>query len=341
MKWLNKGEKEHSSPWISDLIEKIWGEGEEKVSAPGKTQSSARLFTKKRTLAAWKESAIKAFFFANGVLAVVVLIGIFAILLYTAVPAFKEISLAEFFGNKIWDPTSPEKAEYGLLSMIVSTLMCTAGALIIAIPIGLGVSAYLSDVAHWRVREIIKPIVEILAGIPSVVTGFLGIVLFGPIIAKVFHSGNGLNAVNGSFLLAIMALPTIISISEDSLNAVPSAYAEASLALGASRWQTLVRVKVPAALSGIIASFMLGMGRAIGETMTVLMATGNARSFPHGFLDSVRTMTANIAIELGEVPYFTTHYYALFAIGLVLFVMTFIVNLIADIILNKYQQREL
>jgi len=161
------------------------------------------------------------------------------------------------------------------------------------------------------------------------------------VIAKIFHTGNGLNAVNGSFLLAIMALPTIISISEDSLNAVPSAYGEASLALGGSRWQTLVRVKIPAALSGIIASIMLGMGRAIGETMTVLMATGNARAFPHGFLDSVRTMTANIAIELGEVPYYTTHYYALFAVGLILFIMTFIVNLIADVILNKYQQREL
>ncbi len=341
MKWLKEGRRKESSLWIVSLIEKIWGEGEEKLSGSDETGPSARSFAKRRTLAAWKESAIKAFFFTNGMLAIIVLIGIFAILLYTAVPAFREIPLKEFFGNKIWDPTSPEKAEYGLLSMIVSTLMCTAGALVIAIPIGLGVASYLSDVAHWRVREIVKPIVEILAGIPSVVTGFLGIVLFGPIIAKLFHTGNGLNAVNGSFLLAIMALPTIISISEDSLNAVPSAYAEASLALGASKWQTLVRVKVPAALSGIFASFMLGMGRAIGETMTVLMVTGNARSFPHGFLSAVRTMTANIAIELGEVPYFTTHYYALFAIGLVLFIMTFIVNLIADVILNKYQQREL
>jgi phosphate transport system permease protein len=224
--------------------------------------------------------------------------------------------------------------------MVMSTLMVTGGALLLAVPIGIGVAAYLSDVAHWRVREILKPVVEILAGIPSVVVGFLGIVLFGPAIAKFFRIGNGLNALNGSILLAIMALPTIISISEDSLNAVPRAYSEASLALGASRWQTLVRVKLPAGLSGIIAAVMLGMGRAIGETMTVLMATGNARSFPHGFLDAVRTMTANVAIELGEVPYYTTHYYALFAIGLVLFVMTFAVNLIADVVLHKYQERE-
>jgi phosphate transport system permease protein len=288
-----------------------------------------------------KEAAIRAFFFTCGVLAILVLIGIFLTLLTTAFPAFREINIGKFLAGKIWDPTSPEEVKYGILSMIVSSLLVTVGALVLAVPIGIAVAAYLSDVAHWRVREIVKPVIEILAGIPSVVVGFLGIVLFAPAIAKLFHVGHGLTALNGSILLAIMALPTIISISEDSLNAVPSAYAEASLALGGSKWQTLARVKVPAALSGIIASFMLGMGRAIGETMTVLMVTGNARSFPHGFLDSVRTMTANIAIELGEVPYFTTHYYALFAIGLVLFVMTFFVNLIADVILNKYQQREL
>ena len=287
-----------------------------------------------------KESAIRAFFLTCGILAVLVLIGIFATLLYTAIPAFKEIHLSEFLLTKNWDPTSPEKAQYGILSMIVSTLMVTGGALLLAVPIGIGVAAYLSDVAHWRVREIVKPVVEILAAIPSVVVGFLGIVFFGPLIARIFHTGNGLNAINGSFLLAIMSLPTIISISEDSLNAVPTAYNEASLALGASQWQTLFRVKLPAALSGIIAACMLGMGRAIGETMTVLMATGNARAFPHGFLSSVRTMTADIAIELGEVPYYTTHYYALFAIGLVLFIMTFIVNMAADIILHKYQERE-
>jgi phosphate transport system permease protein len=276
----------------------------------------------------FKESAIRAFFFTSGILAVLVLIGVFLTLLTTAVPAFREVKLSQFFGSTHWDPTSPEKSEYGLLAMIVSTLMVTGGALVLAIPIGIGVAAYLSDVAHWRTREILKPIIEILAGIPSVVVGFLGIVLFGPALARLFHTGNGLNALNGSILLAIMALPTIISISE------------ASLALGASKWQTLVRVKLPAGLSGIIAAVMLGMGRAIGETMTVLMATGNARAFPHGFLDAVRTMTANIAIELGEVPYYTTHYYALFVIGLVLFLMTFLVNLVADIVLHKFQERE-
>lgn len=296
---------------------------------------------RKRRRQRFKEAAIKAFFFTNGILAVVILLGIFILLLFTAVPTFREVDAGEFFAKKTWDPTSPVKAEYGILSMVVSTLMAAFGALAIAVPVGIGVAAYLSDVAHWRAGEIIKPVVEILAGIPSVVVGFLGIVLFGPGLAKIFNLGHGFNALNGSILLAIMALPTIISISEDSLKSVPQAYVEASLALGASRWQTLMRVKIPAALSGIIASVMLGMGRAIGETMTVLMVTGNARSFPRGFLDSIRTMTANIAIELGEVPYFTTHYYALFAIGLVLFLMTFLVNLAADIFLHKYQEREL
>jgi phosphate transport system permease protein len=295
----------------------------------------------KINLARLKESAIRAFFFTNGILAIFILIGIFFFLLYSAIPAFREIDIVEFFTSKNWDPTSPVKEEYGIVSMIVSTFMVTLGALIISIPIGIGVAAYLSDVAHWKVREIVKPIIEVLAGIPSVVIGFLGIVLFGPAIAKVFGISHGLNALNGSILLAIMALPTIISISEDSLNAVPRAYAEASLALGASRWQTLIRVRIPAALSGIIAAVMLGMGRAIGETMTVLMATGNAPAFPKGFLSSIRTLTSTIAIELGEVPYYTTHYYALFALGLVLFVITFVVNLISDIILHKYQEREL
>ena len=297
--------------------------------------------TKRTSFARIKESAIRAFFFTNGILAVFILLGIFVFMLYTAIPAFREIDIKEFFTSKNWNPTSPVKEEYGILSMVFSTFLVTLGALVIAVPIGIGVASYLSDVAHWKVREIVKPIIEILAGIPSVVIGFLGIVLFGPAIAKITGQSHGLNAVNGSILLAVMALPTIISISEDSLNAVPRAYKEASLALGASRWQTLIRVKIPAALSGIIAAIMLGMGRAIGETMTVLMATGNAPAFPSGFLSSIRTMTATIAIELGEVPYYTTHYYALFAIGLVLFIITFIVNLISDLVLHKFQEREL
>lgn len=293
-----------------------------------------------RRLRNLKERAIRAFFFLNGILAVVVLAGIFVLLLSSAIPAFREINLKEFLFGALWDPTSPIRASYGTLTQIYSTFLVTLGAMILAVPVGLAAAAYLSDVAPGRVREIIKPVVEILAGVPSVVIGFLGIVVLGPALSKLTGQSHGLNALNGSILLAIMSLPTIISISEDSLAAVPRSYSEGSLALGGSRWQTLLRVKFPAALSGIIAAVMLGMGRAIGETMTVLMATGNARSFPHGLFDSVRTMTSNVAIELGEVPYFTTHYYALFAIGLVLFLLTFLINLAADRVLHKYRERE-
>jgi len=287
----------------------------------------------------FKEKLIHGLFFLNGLLVVIVLVGIFVLLVTKSLPAFKEIRFSEFLFKANWNPTATfVSPSYGIGSMLVSTLMVSIGALAIAIPLGIGAAAYLSDVASQRVREIAKPVIEILAGIPSVVIGFLGIVLVGPFIAKIFHISNGLNALNGSILLAVMALPTIISLSEDALNSVPKSFQEASLALGATHWQTLVRVKIPAALSGIIAACMLGMGRAIGETMTVLMATGCAIAMPTSFLQSVQTMTATIAIEMGEVPYNTTHYYALFGVGLVLFIITFIVNMISDIVLHKYQR---
>lgn len=286
-----------------------------------------------------KENMIHGLFFFNGLLVVIVLIGIFILLVVKSIPAFKEISIIEFLLTSIWNPTATfVKPSYGIGSMMISTFMVSVGALAIAIPLGIGSAAYLSDIASPRVREIAKPIIEILAGIPSVVIGFLGIVLVGPIIAKVFRLSNGLNALNGSILLAVMALPTIISLSEDALKSVPLSFQEASLALGATHWQTIIRVKIPAAVSGILAACMLGMGRAIGETMTVLMATGCSIAMPKGFLSSVETMTSTIAIELGEVPYNTTHYYALFAIGLILFIITFIINMISDIVLHKYQR---
>ena len=285
-----------------------------------------------------RDKIIHGFFFVNGMVSVIALCGIFGLLVYTSIPAFQEINLWGFLTGVEWNPTSYFESKYGIVPMLVSTFMVTIGALVIAIPLGIGTAAYLSDVASPRAREIIKPIIEILAGIPSVVIGFLGIVLVGPVIAKVFGIQNGLNAVNGSVLLSVMALPTIISISEDALNSVPKTYDQASLALGATRWQTVIRVKIPAAMSGIIAACMLGMGRAIGETMTVLMATGCAPAMPGSFLESVRTLTSSIAIELGEVAYNTTHYYALFALGLVLFVITFLINLTSDLVLHRYEK---
>jgi phosphate transport system permease protein len=216
--------------------------------------------------------------------------------------------------------------------------MVTAGAMIIAVPLGIGAAAYISEIAGPKTREVLKPIIEVLAGIPSVAIGFIGIVLLGPLIARVFGLQSGLNALNGSILLAIMSLPTIISVAEDAIKAVPRDYKEASYALGATRWETLRDVTIPSARSGIVVAVMLGIGRAIGETMTVLMATGNASAMPKSFFDSVTTITATIAMELGEVPYNTTHYYALFAIGAVLFMMSFCVNLVAEIVTVKHRR---
>ncbi len=287
-----------------------------------------------------KEALIEKFFLLNGVFAILILGGIFTLLFVQAYPALRELGFREFFGEVRWNPTSYETARYGILAQIVSTLMVTFGALVIAVPLGVATAAYLSELASPRLREILKPTIEVLAAIPSVVVGFLGIVLVSPVIARIFGVSHGLNALNGAVLLAVMSLPTIVSLSEDALKAVPRSYKEASLALGATRWQTLIRVSIPSALSGVIASIMLGMGRAIGETMTVLMATGNAPALTFNFLHAIQTMTATIAIELGEVPYNTTHYYSLFVIGLVLFVMTFVVNLISDLFLQKYQEVE-
>jgi len=303
----------------------------------GTPKETAVQDTRKRRL---KENLIEKFFLLNGLLAILVLGGIFALLFFKAFPAFQEIGFREFFGGAVWNPNSYSTPKYGILSLIVSTLMVTLGALAIAVPLGVACAAYISEAASPRAKEILKPAIEILAAIPSVVVGFLGIVLVNPLIARAFGISNGLNALNGSILLAIMSLPTIISLSEDALRAVPRSYKEASLALGANRWQTLVRVSVPSALSGILASIMLGMGRAIGETMTVLMATGNAPALTFNFLEAIQTMTATLAIELGEVAYDTPHYYALFVIALVLFVMTFLVNPVSDLILQKYQEVE-
>lgn len=242
---------------------------------------------------------------------------------------------SDFLLSSKWNPTSSVAAAFGVLGMVVSTIMVTLVAIAIAAPLGVGVAAWLAFVAPPRTREILKPILELLAAIPSVVVGFIGIVFVGPLIARVFGLGNGLNALNGAVLLSVMALPTIISISEDAVRAVPKDYVQASLALGADRWQTLVRVVLPASSSGILAAVMLGMGRAIGETMTVLMATGNAVALPGSLFDSVRTLTATIAIELGEVPHGSRHYDMLFAVGLVLFLMTFAVNLVSDRVMRR------
>lgn len=280
----------------------------------------------------------RAVFLSAALLAVAVLVGIFLMLLVNGLRMFGEVSLGNFFSQR-WNPAAYGEPSYGVMAMLVSTMMVTLGAMIIAVPIGVGTAAYLSEMAPSRFKNILKPAIEMLAAIPSVAIGFLGIVLVGPFLADTFGLSNGLNALNGSILLAVMALPTIITVAEDAMRAVPTAYREASYALGTNQWTTLLRITLPACSSGLIAAIMLGMGRAIGETMTVLMVTGNAVAMPGGFFDPVRTMTATIAIELGETPYGTTHYYSLFAIGALLFIITLVINLTAERIAVRYRRK--
>jgi phosphate transport system permease protein len=285
------------------------------------------------------DRAIKGLFFLAAFLSVMVLLGIFGMLLINGIKAFAVIRISDFFFGSDWNPSAYGKPTFGILSMLVSTFLVTLGAMLIAIPLGVGAATYLAQVASEKTRLILKPIIELLAAIPSVVVGFIGIVMVGPLIARVFGLSNGLTALNGSILLAVMSLPTIITVAEDAIRAVPHNFIEGSYALGANQWTTLMRVTLPAAYSGIIAAVILGMGRAIGETMTVLMATGNALAMPQGFFDPVRTMTATIAIELGEVPYGTTHYYSLFAVGALLFIISLGINLIAENIAARYRYK--
>lgn len=285
-----------------------------------------------------KEKAIKYFFMANGMVSIVVLLGIFYLLLSRSLPALQSVGISSFFAPGYWNPTAYTTPQYSMLNLIRGTFMVGAGSLIFAVPLGVACATYLAEVASHREREVLKPVIEVLAGIPSVVLGFFGLVVVAPVIADLFGLHTGINALNGSILVGIMALPTIVSLAEDAISAVPQSYRHASLALGATRWQTIVRITIPAAVSGIIAASMLGMGRAVGETMTVLMATGNALAKPGSFFDSVRTLSANIAIEMGEVPVGSIHYHSLFLVGLVLFLITFIINLLADIIFQRYRE---
>jgi phosphate transport system permease protein len=282
----------------------------------------------------------KLLFKATGISVILLLGAIFFMLFYNSISFLLDVNPIDFFTGFQWDPGSIN-SKYSIIPLLVSTGLVATGSMLIAVPLGILSAAFLSELAPPKIQALLKPVIEMLAAIPSVAIGFLGIVLVGPGIARLFGMSNGLNALNGSILLAVMALPTIITISEDAINAVPKSHREASMALGANRWETLYRVTLPAASPGIIAAVMLGLGRALGETMTVLMATGNAAIMPGGFLDSVRTITATIAIEMGEVPYQTTHYFALFAIAAVLFLITLSINLLGEYFatrLRKFQE---
>ncbi|MFQ3575119.1 MAG: phosphate ABC transporter permease subunit PstC [Cytophagales bacterium] len=270
----------------------------------------------------------------TGFLVISILLGILSMLIFNGFKFFLSIESLSFWKGVFWSPDE----HYSIFPLLMGTMFVTLLSMAIAIPVGIFTAAYISEFAPNWFRNLSKPMIEILASIPSVVIGFIGIVVIGPFLSTFFQVSNGLNALNGSILLAVMAMPTIISISEDAIHAVPKSHKEASFAMGANRWQTLFRVTLPTASPGLIAASMLGMGRALGETMTVLMATGNVPMPPTGVLDSIRTITATIAIEMGEVPYHSTHYYALFAIALVLFSITLLVNLTGEYFANRFRK---
>ena len=246
-----------------------------------------------------------------------------------------KVSLKEFFAGEEWFPTAQPSAQLGVLPLILGTLWVSLGAILLALPLGLAAAVYMSEIAGDNVRRIMKPLIELLAGIPSVVYGFFGLVIIVPLIQKTFDLPVGETGLAGSIILGIMALPTIITISEDAMRNTPRAMKEASLALGATKWQTIYKVVVPYSISGISAGAILGIGRAIGETMAVLMVTGNAAVIPHSILEPVRTIPATIAAELGEAPNGGLHYQALFALGCILFLITLFINLSVEFISNR------
>lgn len=281
-----------------------------------------------------KEFIIEKLILMCGLASIFFVILIFLFLLKEGLAVFKTVTPASFIFGKSWYPIS-EPPQLGILPLILGSLLITLGAALISIPIGVGCAIYIAEVAPSKTKEILKAGIEILAAIPSVVLGFIGMVTLVPWVKNIFNLPTGLTALSGSIMLAFMAMPTIVSISEDALYSVPKSYKEGSLAMGATHWQTIWRVLLPAASSGILAAVMLGIGRVIGETMTVMMITGNAAVIPQSILVPVRTLTATVAAEMGEAVAGSEHYFALFAIGIVLFIISFIINVTSDLFLHK------
>ena len=287
------------------------------------------------TLYGWQDKAVKMLLFGAASTSIFVVLLIFLFLGREAFPFLQEPGIKALFDTR-WIPVSFQKVRFGLLPLFTGSLLITGLATLITIPFSVFGAIYIAEMARPAEREFLKPFIEILAAIPSVVLGFFGLIVLAPLVKSIFHLYSGLNAFTGALLLALMAIPTVISISEDAIRSVPASYKNASLALGASELQTIVRVTVPAALPGIIAAVMLGMGRIIGETMVVLMVTGNAGIVTLMPFESVRTMTATIAAEMGEVSFGSIHYSALFCVGVVLLLITFGLNLVSQRVLKKY-----
>ncbi|HKM42108.1 MAG TPA: phosphate ABC transporter permease PstA [Methanocorpusculum sp.] len=287
----------------------------------------------------WKETGIKSVWLFTALIAALSVIFILGYLIITSLPIFFETGVSGFLFNTDWNPTGSTPS-YGIAALLIDTLLVTLGAMIFAVPLGLICAVFLAYLAPKKIRDLVKPAIELLAGIPSVVYGFFGMILLCSFLQNVLDIPSGFSWLAASLLLGIMALPTIVSVSEDALFAVPKDYNEASLGLGATKWQTISRVLVPAAASGISAAVILGIGRAIGETMAVMMVAGNAAVIPSPIWDvlsPVRTLTATLGIELAEVASGSMHYYALFGVAAVLLAVTLVINLISTGIITKIQ----
>jgi len=283
------------------------------------------------------EKGIRLLFFAVASASIITLSLIVVFLFMEGLPIFAKVSVKDFIFGRYWYPTY-DPPDFGIFPLIVASLSVTAVASLMSIPLGVMTALYLAEIASGRLREIVKPVVELLAALPSVVIGFFGMVVVAPFLQETFNLATGLNLFNAALMLAFMSVPTICSISEDAIFSVPKELKEASLALGATHWETLWRVVVPASISGISTAVILGMSRAIGETMVVLMVAGGAAMIPGSIFDPVRPLPASIAAEMAEAPFRGDHYYALFATGMVLFAFTFLFNLVADHVSNKYRQ---
>ncbi len=287
---------------------------------------------------AWSEILITIFIKTTGYSAIVFVGLIFLFLIREGIPTIGEVSLTNLVSSR-WYPI---EEYFGLIPLLGGSLIVTIGASLIAIPFGVGTAIFIAEIAPRWAREILKPLVEVLAGLPSVVLGFLGILVLSQDLRLLFNLPTGLTALTGSLLLGAISIPTIVSVAEDALDAVPRSYRDAALAMGATKWQTIWRVTLPAARSGVLTAVMLGIGRAIGETMTVMMVTGNAPVLPFSlsaFLSPVRTMTATIAAEMGEVANGSVHYHVLFFIGMVLFLISLGINITASAVVFRQRQR--
>ena len=288
----------------------------------------------------YADKAIAFLVFVGGISAIIFIIGIFVFITKEGIGFIVgPLDVREFFGSPAWRPTSLREPTYGVLALIAGTASVTGLAMVVSVPFSLGAAIFIGEFATGRLREVLKVLVELLAAIPSVVWGFIGLSIMNPLIIDLFNVPVGLGVLNSGIILGLMAAPIMTTIAEDALKAVPDTYREAAEAMGATKWQVIFKVVLPAAKNGLVAAVLLGVGRGFGETMAVLMASGHSINIPTSPFDSVRALTATIAAELGETATGSEHYQALFTLGILLFVVTFIINLTADLVVRGAKKK--